>query len=86
MKTRYVYVLRGSEDGIIGVASNMKAAYETAIHSYGIEEVNMTYVQFCKEMKGRHFNAVNLYDIKRGEDYSYIEIQKEGLLTKARLN
>ena len=44
-----VYVCYGNHDGLIGVYTNKKLAYERAV--IYTETPNMTYSQLCKEMK-----------------------------------
>lgn len=75
MKDKIVYVNRGSEDGNLGVFTNMKLAYEAAKAAYFPDEgVNKTYAKFCKEIKA---NMVVVLGEKGLEDYdgSYIEVE-----------
>lgn len=55
-----VYVIKGSEDGILGVTSNKKAAFRiaseyltnpNAANADENKKLIMTYSQFCKELK-----------------------------------
>ena len=59
-------VVTGSQDGILGVFTNKKRAFECA--SYYVNgayetELNMTYPQFCKEMR-------NSWTVEVGEGYA----------------
>lgn len=59
-------VVTGSEDGILGVFTNKKAAFECAKHyaENGIENTlkGMNYSKFCKQMK-------NTWRVQVGEGY-----------------
>lgn len=45
-----VYTVKGSEDGILAVASNIKAAYGVAAR-YGDGSPSMSYTQVVRELK-----------------------------------
>ena len=51
-----VYVCYGSEDGVIGVYSNKKLAYNRA-KEY-VQEPDLSYSQLCKTMK--HYNRIEV--------------------------
>ena len=52
-KDKKMYVVRGSEDGNIGVFSNLKKAYEVAIQYGDWDKTNKykSYSKICKEFK-----------------------------------
>lgn len=53
MTNKKLYLVRGSEDGTIGIYSNVKKAYEVA-KTYVEWEKNrnvLTYSQVCKDLK-----------------------------------
>ena len=54
-----VYVCYGNHDGVIGVYSNKKLAYERATEY--VVEPNLTYSQVCKMMKNYNRCEVEIY-------------------------
>ena len=47
-----IYVVYGSEDGILGTCSNMKNAYKVASNYFHDEDVKLkSYAQVCNEFK-----------------------------------
>ena len=47
-----MYIVSGSEDGILGLCSNLKKAYEVATDYIKEEDMNdMSYAKLCKQFK-----------------------------------
>jgi len=69
---KQVYIVTGSEDGIIGVYGNKKAAYNRAIEYTGGRIYDgydgpikpLSYAQVCKKLDSRNYyeRTCNLYD------------------------
>lgn len=62
-----VYVCMGNHDGVIGVYSNKKLAYDRA--KQYVKNPDTTYSQLCKEMKNYDRFEVEIYGTD-GEDNS----------------
>ena len=58
-----VYVVTGSEDGILGVFGNVKRAYECAKQYVNEEDIEVSYSQACKELRDtERWGSVDLCD------------------------
>ena len=73
-----VYVCYGNHDGVIGVYSNKKLAYERATEY--VVEPNLTYSQLCKEMK--NYNKCEVEICGADGDDASCRIMKEILNEK----
>lgn len=63
---KIVYVVNGSEDGILGVYGNKKGAYNEALRYVTHDNENrkvISYAQVCKELKDVYNYSVSLCDI-----------------------
>ena len=61
MSEKTIYLASGSEDGILGAASNIKAAYRLAAeYAEGNNDNFLSYPQIVKELK--KYNEVHLCD------------------------
>jgi hypothetical protein len=85
--SKEVYVVTGSEDGMIGIYSNKKAAYEAAADytrsGWGYEEgcnLSLTYAQLCKDSKGKGYTLA--YVEIQGKQSPYSTISSEFLKSK----
>ena len=74
MKTKIVFVVRGSEDGILGVYGNKKGAYEQAVWYVNHPEDTkngkwidvISYSKVCRELKDVYNYSIDIVD-----DYSF---------------
>ena len=58
--TKIVYILRSSEDGILGVFTNKKLAYNDALDylKNSNSTIEKSYSQVCKRFKGTIMNSI----------------------------
>jgi len=90
MRNKKVYVVRGSEDGNIGVFTNKKKAYQCAFgyaSSFGEEEVfiragwknyekvKASYTNACKEISKYECGGVSIERGEEGGDYVCADIE-----------
>lgn len=66
-----VYLVRGSEDGNLGIYSNFKAAYEAGKAYQGNKQYTLSYSQALKEI--RESKLVYLDDNRELFGHAYIE-------------
>ena len=77
MKTKIVYVVTGSEDGILGVYGNKKGAYEQAVWYVNHPEDTkngkwidvISYSKVCKELKDVYNYSVSIIEYKYPCDF-----------------
>ena len=70
MKMKIVYVVTGSEDGILGVYGNKKGAYEHGLRylkNYPSNEI-ISYQKLCNELKDCYDYDVQLRDTFMGSN------------------
>ena len=69
-RNKVVYVVMGSEDGILGVYGNKKGAYKEALNYINQGPVKnlkvLSYLQVCKELKDRTDYWVELREYTMG--------------------
>jgi hypothetical protein len=80
-KQKTIYVVYGSEDGILGVASNKKAAHRIA-SSYDVVKDHCTYDDFLNRMKSLNNHEYGSLWIEKDGVYGEITIHKEPMKTK----
>ena len=79
-----VYVVSGSEDGLLGVYGNVKAAYRVAKDyvdgAYGENTIEVSYKKACEELRN-YYTSVHLADSysECNATISSIEYNKEGM-------
>ena len=64
-RNKIVYVVMGSEDGILGVYGNKKGAYEEAVRYINQTEQErklISYAKVCKELKDVYNYSVSIAD------------------------
>ena len=72
MKTKIVYVVIGSEDGILGVYGNKKMAYKQAVlyvksvANVAKDSEIISYSKVCRELKDVYNYSIDIVD-----DYSF---------------
>ena len=60
---KIVYVVSGSEDGLLGVFGNKKSAYEEGVRYLKNQNLKiMSYQQVCKELKNYYDYDIDLCD------------------------
>ena len=72
MKIKVVYIVSGSEDGILGVFGNKKGAHKEALHYVNkfAEKNNIrvaTYNNICNELKNVYNHSIDMIDDYRSE-------------------
>ena len=59
---KIVYVVIGSEDGILGVYGNKKGAYKEALSYVGNDVKVISYAKVCKELKDVYNYSIDVVD------------------------
>ena len=76
---KVIYVVYGSEDGLLGCFGNVKAAYKCA-NDY-VEGAKLSYAKVCSELKG----TVN-YKVSVNDDSMLFECSCDATITACMLN